>query len=159
MFWDISGDVLQWVRASRGLSQKQVAAAIGRERHAVGRWENGEGLPSREQEKTLFEVAQCPRVLFAELVCKKLTRYTGRAAVLLPEGEIRGLPTTPLAEAQALLAEHYGQLPADLRQELFLRIETVQQYQYLAQRESFALQREVKAILKMAGKAKDPDDD
>ena len=55
MFYQIFGDVYRSVRKSTNLSQTTLGAAVGRRRHTIRRWEKGEIVPNREQEKTLFE--------------------------------------------------------------------------------------------------------
>ena len=150
MFYEIFGDVFYWVRKSGGLTQAALAAEVGRERHTVRRWERGEAMPSPEQEKKLFELAQCPRLLFAEFVCKRLTRYILRPVVILPQGEIKGLPTTPLAEAQELLAEHYGKIPPELRDRLLARIGRLQVMQHTVEQEVREMVGEVRAYLRAA---------
>ncbi len=148
MFYEIFGDVFRWVRKSGNLTQTALASELGRERHTVQRWEKGEAMPSAENERKLLELARCPRLLFAEFVCKSLTRYICRPVVILPQGEIKGLPTTPLAEAQALLAEHYGRIPPELRDRLLERISRQQVMQHTVELEVREMVREIRAYLR-----------
>ena len=148
MFYEICGDVYRWVRKSTNLSQDTIGAAVSRERHTIMRWEKGEIVPSRAQEKTLFELTRCSRLRFAEFVCRKLTRYIGRAVVILPQGEVRGMPTTPLAEAQELLAVHYEAIPRPLRDRLLARITRLQVMQQVVEQEGSEMVQEVREYLR-----------
>lgn len=51
------GEKLQALRRARGLSQEQLALALGVSRQAISKWENGESAP------TLTGCARCALIL------------------------------------------------------------------------------------------------
>ena len=116
MIHQITQDIYRWIREYGHLSPDEVAEAIGRKRQAIYRWEQEGQIPSPEQEQILIEKAGCSKLAFAEIVCKKLSLLTGRRVMVAPEGQVRYLPTVPLARAVELYRENYPKLdPAQRR--------------------------------------------
>jgi tetratricopeptide (TPR) repeat protein len=58
------GEVLKAFRKRRGLTQQQLATAIGKHRNAISRWEQGDFLP--ESKATVLELAKALRLDYLE---------------------------------------------------------------------------------------------
>ena len=89
MIHQIAQDVYRWIREYGHLSRDEIAEAIGRKRQAIYRWEQGGQIPSPEQEQILVEKANCSKLIFAEIVCKKLSLLIGRRVMIAPEDQVR----------------------------------------------------------------------
>ncbi len=110
MIHEITGDILRWIRKHGHLSQEEIATAIKKKRQVIWNWEKKGGMPSPKEEKILFEKAKCSRLMFAEIVCKRLTHYVGRRVMVVPEDQVSYMPTVPLARAAERYRENYSKL-------------------------------------------------
>ena len=115
MIHDIVRHICFFVRAHGLLSQDEVAEAVGRDRQICYRWEEVGQVPSSRQAKILFELGNCTPLVFAEIVCKYLSKLTGRRVIVAPEDQVGYLPTVPLARAAELYRTHYDILSPQQR--------------------------------------------
>src|SRR5450432_3796797 len=62
--WPLFGELLKDFRMRRHLTQQQLAEEMGMHRHAIGRWEQGDGLPAKKT--VVLELARYLRLDDAE---------------------------------------------------------------------------------------------
>ena len=97
MIHDITSEVYREIREYGDLTVKQVADAIGRRRQTVWRWESGQQVPTREQERILVEKAKLTIPAFGEIVARAMTKLTNRPFTMAPPADY--VPSVPLARA------------------------------------------------------------
>ncbi len=114
MIHKLMPDLLKEIRKYGDLNPTQAGEAMGRERQIVNRIENGQQLPTPEQEKGLFKKVGLSRYVFVEILCKVLTRFLGRPVIIAPRGR-PFLATSSLVRTADYFSRHEVKLPAELR--------------------------------------------
>ncbi len=155
MIHQIAQDVYRWIREHGRLSREEIAEAIGRKRQVVYRWEQGDQIPSPEQEQILVEKAKCSKLVFAEIMCKKLSLLTGRRVMIAPEDQVRYLPTVSLARAAELYRENYPKLTPVQRRRIEEKLRHGRTLDSVVEETLSMIERDVEREVEIAQKAWD----
>ena len=105
MFDAICPAVYQQLRKRTGLSQAELADALGVHRNTVVRFESGNSHPSQAQMETLLKRAKCSREEFVELICEKMSELIDKR-VGIHEGQVGFVPVTAIMIAYTLRPLH-----------------------------------------------------
>lgn len=117
--------VYRKLRIRAGMTQSELADALGVSRMTVVRFESGRANPNKKQEQRMLELAVCSKVELAELICQQVSGQIERPVRILEEpGGYE--PSTALVEAQVFLEQRGGELSAVLARALGNKISTTQ---------------------------------
>ena len=148
MFDETLPAVYQRLRLRAGLSQEQLAKALGVSRRTVLNYEKGETRPDPRRERALVELSGCSPEETVEIFCEVLSDALGRrVAIVAGDAMDRG---------RRLLRRHRGEIPRALLEELGEKIHTTGLLRLAFERVSDELETIVaackKAIRRGAGK-------
>ena len=156
MLYEIQVGVYRGLRRSAGLSQRQLAAAIGCGRSTIQRIEKGRRPLTREEEDAIREATESSRTFFAELVCKTLSEILG-VRVSIDAQDAEGYRAeTPEAEANQLLREARGKLPEDRLWAWRQRLGRLKTLGLMVEQESYGAVRELRRELRALAEIEEP---
>ncbi len=148
MIYEIAPLVYRAIRETAGLTVQEVAASYDRQRQAVNRIENGDRMPTREQEEMLVKKANLPRRVLVEIMCKELTEFLGRRVMIAPD--LRYSPTTPLEAAAELYNHNIEKLDVKTRERVQSKLHHGRLLEATAEQSSSLFAKEVRELIEDA---------
>ncbi len=109
MFNTICPKVYAEMRKRAGLSQAELAEAVGIQRPTVSNFELGRSKPTAEQERRIMEATKCSMLEFTQITGDELGELVG-APVGVKEKDGMYEPTSLLTRAEWLLREGAGEI-------------------------------------------------
>ena len=105
MMNEINAAICRQLREKAGLTQIALGHVLKISRYTIAKFESGRNQPTAEQMETMLETAKCSEEDVAEMICKVLSKRTGkRVGIDAENSDYR--PTTPVVVAQEFLQEH-----------------------------------------------------
>ena len=124
MFNTICPKVYAEMRTRAGLSQEELAKAVGVRRHTVSNFELGRSKPTAEQERKIMKATKCSLLEFAQIACEELGELV-KAPIGVREKDGLYEPISLLTRGEWLLREADGEISPRKTHGLQRKITTV----------------------------------
>ncbi len=147
MLYQIANAVVRLIREYGGLTEKELAAAMGKRqsRNLIWRWEHESHLPSPKQEAILVKEAHLTRVAFVEIMCKVLSNFLGLPVMIAAEGQ--NAWASPLTRTADLYDAYRDKLDPEVQTRIEEALREARKLAAQADRRCIAFEQEIKDVI------------